>query len=467
MRPTELDLGGVEVRRRVWGTLPRLALDHPLLGVGPGQFAAAYPPYRDPAERQLSDRFLGERAQSEVEHAHNDWLQGPLEVGLVGGALWLLLLALTALRAAAGLRGDALNAALGAAALAVLVNALLRAPLLYNPGAAPLAFALFGAVLAREGSRRLGRWTVFLLLIGTGLHLGQARAIARHGRLLGSWPECLESYPAALEARPDSVAALSLAARAAEAVGPRAAIDGWEAVLELRPHRREALIQAGNALARAGELERAERRWRYALALDPADPLILGNLMRAAAFAGDVEAALEWHARAGFEDDRLALVAFALLQEQADVERARALLDHAEPRYRDLSAARAHDLAGELEAEAESSGGAQLRARARVLRGYAQLSWARQHAAQGDPGSAVRSYRQALAGLSSTRADGTDAAPERVRYELAAALALDGRAELARAELRAITDGAHDARILRALPPWAGEAILPLLLEPD
>ena len=405
--PMPGDLAGFEVRWRVWQSLVPLVRDHPALGVGPGQFAAAYPPYRDPAEQRLSDAAVA-GATSEVEHPHNDWLQGIVDLGLAGGALWLAFLGTALARALSVLRAGRAEAALAAAALGVLVNALLRSPLLANPAAAPAAFALFGALLARPApsgrSAILARTCVLALAALLALHAREARSIVAHGRALTLALErgSAEALLAALDARPDSVPALAAAARAAERApegtlgspqDARALAASWEAVLARRPHHREALNQVGKARARAGDLDGARRAWEQALCLAPADPVLLNNLMRAAAFAGDVDAALAWHARAGFEADRLTQLACALLQEEADLEGARALLDRAEPRYRGLSAQAAFDLAGQLEAEGQSD-------RARVLKGLAHLSWARQHVAEGDPASAVRSYRQAAASLS-------------------------------------------------------------------
>src|SRR6185503_20035170 len=92
---------------------------------------------------------------TEVEHAHNDWLQGFCELGLVGGALLALGLALSA-RAALRALGDEARLPAAVAALALLVNAFVHAPLSSNAAAAPLALALFGG-LAPEGERSRAR----------------------------------------------------------------------------------------------------------------------------------------------------------------------------------------------------------------------------------------------------------------------------------------------------------------------
>jgi O-antigen ligase len=454
--PAPGDLAGFEVRWRVWRSLPRLVADHPWLGVGPGQFPAAYPPYRDPDELRLSETGMG-GAASDVEHAHADWLQGFADLGLPGGALWAAFLGLAGWRALAALSSGRAEAALAAAALGVLANSLLRAPLSANPAAAPVGLALFGALLATPGRAGLRAdvpaWVAALVL---ALHVDEARAIVAHGRALAALVAEPAEAPllAALAARPDSVPALSIAARSARG-DARAVAQAWEAVLARRPHNREALAQLAKARAEAGDLAAARSAWSAALELAPGDPALLSNLARAAAMAGEVDAALELHRRAGFEPDRLVQLACAVLQENADLDVARSLLDHAEPRYRGLSTERTLELARELEAQG-------LTERARVLKGMAHLSFARQHAAEGDPESAVRSYRQAAAGLSRPGAEGARLPPA-LSYELAAALALAGRLEEAQA---ALPESPHDAGVMSSLPHWAGEALLRLLAAP-
>src|SRR5690606_9230105 len=45
---------GVSVRIAIHGASARLLAAHPLAGVGPGQFPAQFPPFRDPAEIEKS-----------------------------------------------------------------------------------------------------------------------------------------------------------------------------------------------------------------------------------------------------------------------------------------------------------------------------------------------------------------------------------------------------------------------------
>ncbi len=85
------DVRTVEVTSENWAVVERMAhwqagwymfLDHPWLGVGAGNYAEAYPHY-----------FVGMWREA-LGHAHNYYLNILAELGLVGGALLLLLLAL-------------------------------------------------------------------------------------------------------------------------------------------------------------------------------------------------------------------------------------------------------------------------------------------------------------------------------------------------------------------------------------
>ncbi|MEM9803261.1 MAG: hypothetical protein AAGA20_23280, partial [Planctomycetota bacterium] len=92
--PARTTTGGFEFRRLTWARVPAMVLDHAQLGVGPGQFQSAFPPYRDPAEIELSSFDRREPTPIEVEHAHSDWLTIPAEYGSFAGGLLLAVLVL-------------------------------------------------------------------------------------------------------------------------------------------------------------------------------------------------------------------------------------------------------------------------------------------------------------------------------------------------------------------------------------
>ena len=86
--------------------------------VGAGRFQASFPPYREVEETEWSRDGACQGGIREVEHPHDDWILGFVELGLLGGGAWLVWLVLGVVSACRALRrGDAQDAALGAAAL--------------------------------------------------------------------------------------------------------------------------------------------------------------------------------------------------------------------------------------------------------------------------------------------------------------------------------------------------------------
>jgi O-antigen ligase len=62
--------GGFGVRASIWSRSLAMLADRPWTGVGPGQFEARFPPYRDPKEIELSTHGRAIDAETEVEHPH-------------------------------------------------------------------------------------------------------------------------------------------------------------------------------------------------------------------------------------------------------------------------------------------------------------------------------------------------------------------------------------------------------------
>jgi tetratricopeptide (TPR) repeat protein len=458
-------LGGLGVRALVWRSTFALVADHPLAGCGPGQFQAAFPPYRDPREIELSRHGVCSELDTEVEHAHNDWLQGFAELGLVGGGLLALGLALAARAALSALREDE-RLPLAIAALALLVNAFVHAPFTGNPAAAALSFAVFGAVsTAAAGTRRIAG-TVHALpvlvaacfafpLIGHGLAMStrlealrRADELQQHGAAAPSVDAALraedEALRRALELAPDSAPARMLHARRTRAVAD------WDLALALRPHAVEAWEQSATELARSGQTTAARERYERALALSPTHPRIWRNVARLELTQGDAErglAAVERLRVAGCLDPawtaalgRELVLVLGLPQRGAPLVADRAL---------------AELVPEELHARAQADG-----PDADALECLAQLLWARQHAASGAFELALRSYRQAR---DRSRSQRGEPAPL-YALELAAAEFRAGRLDEARAQSIGVR---VDALTWDELPSWARAALAELEVAPE
>lgn len=86
----------MEVRRGVWRGTVAMIRDHAAFGVGPGRFRFAFPPYRDPAEFELSNPKPGE--YREVDDAHDGFLQIAADAGAPALALFALVAYMAARR---------------------------------------------------------------------------------------------------------------------------------------------------------------------------------------------------------------------------------------------------------------------------------------------------------------------------------------------------------------------------------
>lgn len=443
---------GLEVRLRIWPRALSLFADHPLLGVGPGQFAAQFPPYRDPAEIELSShgRLIG--AATEVEHPHNDALSVLSEGGVLGGGALLLFFALTLGCALSALFARSALTMPAMATLAVAVDSLVNAPLAYNPSVSIQAFACFGMLLgaapsgasagAPSGLLRGRTWPVFLPLIALIVGAPRAWSMIVHGRALSGAASLIDreipptaeelgrEVERALEACPDSAVARTLEARlpqiTARGPSPPSPAD-WQRVLELRPHRVEALIQVGVGMALKGRLELAREHLERARGLDPTNPILLRNLVRLESDAGRVERAAE-HLDSLESDDRLDSGWASQLASELFYEghwrAATSLASRVDAR---IGAARTGE---ELYALSKEHGPG---AFGEALESHAHRLWANDHAEHERYSDAVRSYRQTLRLALQAGSD-----PKPVRLELVAALQRAGREKEARDEAQGI-----------------------------
>lgn len=113
----------LEGRRYLWAVSAPHALDRPVLGHGPGGFVTHWPgweaAYWEAGAPETERRFVAPQ-----NHAHNDYVEWLLDLGLAGTVprVWLLLAALLAGRRAVRARDRALTAALAALCARALVD---------------------------------------------------------------------------------------------------------------------------------------------------------------------------------------------------------------------------------------------------------------------------------------------------------------------------------------------------------
>ncbi len=466
-RSLEADLGGVEVRRRIWGSLLVCLADRPWTGLGPGQFATNYPPYRDPAEVALSRGGPCSSADTEVEHAHNDALHGLAELGLPAGTAWVgfllcvLVIGLRSLRT-----GNPTEAAAAVALLGLWINGLFHAPWMTNP-ATYLGFVLAGHLVTRrhEPRPRLGRFSLARPLALAGLIAAWFSVpLVLHGAALGDYIasamriEALAQEPTnttaselqaelararravdrALQVQGDSVPARILRARLTEEV------EDWRSLLALRPNSLDVHDQIGFLEARRGRLEDAHRAWLRALELSPGQARLLRSLARIEYeidLRSEADARLDELERNGCLDPEwLASLTSDLLLRGKTIA-GLMLLGRSDPTLRNADPNQFYVLAQELE-----QAGAERRAAG--LRSLAQRLWAREHAARGDYATAVRSYRQALAPTRVLVPEGALS----LRLELAAAELAANRAQETLERLKGLE---FDPNAWSELPEWS------------
>ncbi len=448
--PNPGDTGGFEVRARIWRSSLSMLGQHALSGVGPGQFAAAFPAYRDPREIELTTLSRRVPGETEVEHPHNDWLLTALDTGVIGGLCWIAFLVTVLARGARALRGgDASLLPVAAAAIGLAANSFVNATLSGDAVSSTLAFAMFGCAVAEKGSPRSAIARRFVALGAAALllvHSPRAFALVRHGRALHPLAAELTPDPdaqtrileRALDACPDSVLALRLHARRMEAEhrDPALIHAEWLRVLSARPQHVEALMQLGFLAATAGQPARARPYYAAALALDANHPGVLQNLTVLEFESGDIDAGLEYLERLSRirppGDEWLTDLASRLYLRGRERE-SEVLMVRVHRELNTLRAEEAHALA-----KSERQRDHALLADA--LESHAQRTWAREHMQAERFKDAVRLYRQ---DLRITR-DYVEGGAPRLRLELAAALLASGRIDEAKSEVEGVHPEAAD-----------------------
>lgn len=295
--------GGFTFRRLTWARIPSALADTGVDGAGPGQFQAIFPPYRDPAEIELSSRYRAEPTPTEVEHAHNDLLTALVEYGWLGGGAFVLLLLLTVARALGAIAGpEDARRDFALVALAMIAMAFVNAPLLYAPLSHVLAFMAFGVVAAPalDAPRKNGNAGFaahVIVLVAAGLVAPRSLDLVRYGRAMAGIPATFEQVgdrvrnnpeklaavlDGALHHAPDACMALEKEAQLMMSTGAPLAeqLEAHEAFLARRPKSLAGLVNLGIVLAMGSSFEAAQVRFEEALRLDPGNPKVLRNLVR-------------------------------------------------------------------------------------------------------------------------------------------------------------------------------------------
>ncbi len=307
-----------KVRLLLWRSAGRMALARPFTGWGAGSFEREFPPWRDPREIRISS--MDHAFETRVNRAHSDPLQVFAETGVLGLTGWLLLLFGSLAGGAKKARHDPLAAGLFGTCLAFAVNGLFRSPL-YNAPAAAAAFTALGFLSAgppgeagKRPPRLLGAapFLLFLLLLypaWRSLEAFRAQCLLSGALGAENRPAFLRNARAALEADPESPAALQLLSRDLLEKGTpreRGKVPALlERALRSRPYdvvtlrsRAEILLDTASAIGtRKPKLSReilqaAARDLEKALALDPGNPSTLALLGRVREAQGDVPGAI-------------------------------------------------------------------------------------------------------------------------------------------------------------------------------
>lgn len=265
-------------RLAVWSASLRVFAEHPLLGAGPGQWAAAARRYAVPAETPFA--------------ARSDALQYAAEIGLIGLGAALVAIVTLGRGQWRHLRrgpGDEEATAWTSALLGLAANAVLASTFRQ---AATMVLAAVGAAIVHGRAR------------DTAGEYPSVPAPARGRRALFAAAVVVATLALTTTSL---VATWRLETAAAALAGGRAAEakEAAEAAARLAPHRAEAHALLGRAAAVAGQLDEARSAFRRALSLSPHDVAVRFYLAQVERRAGRLDAALGEALRAVEEDPAL------------------------------------------------------------------------------------------------------------------------------------------------------------------
>lgn len=288
-------------RLAMWSHTVDMILDYPLLGVGAGNWAVAYPPYDG------GDMI---RAGSVPERPHNDTLWIAAETGALGllAYLWVLLSTLVLVRKA--VRHEATRSyglAICASLTAFLGHGMFSFPR-ELPETSFIIFLWLGTLVAitaspsdRKGVRiPTSAWALTLVAAGLAgvltaqmLRFDAQFHAAMRSNAGNDLRSTLQSASSAVAIGPFDARAFLIQGKGYQAVGDlRRAIEACERGLRYRPHSPELLGDLGLHHAVAGNLDLAESYFQRSLVLSPYQFQVQNNLGGIAQQRGQSEKAV-------------------------------------------------------------------------------------------------------------------------------------------------------------------------------
>ncbi|MCA9319281.1 MAG: O-antigen ligase family protein, partial [Planctomycetes bacterium] len=321
----------VAERLVLWTNTAAIVQDHPVFGVGPGNFRVAYPAYAQ-SRRQHETGQL--RLRRQPEKPHNEYLHVAAELGWPGLALFLAVIIGVlgqGWRAVSRSRkeGDDRRATCLTASLAVILLLLMISFVAFplRQTATRVVFWVLAGVLIREASvwrpprlrapgrgRPLAIALVFGLLLVSAAHFRASYGASRDLRLVSGWRATarlvrdggyflrrgeLIALDRAVARRPDRYDIELMRADLLVRMGrPLDAEASFLRALDLHPWLVNAEVGLSKLAVTMGQVDEALRRARRAVALNPEDAHVRLVLGRAWMAAGETVAAATEFTRA-------------------------------------------------------------------------------------------------------------------------------------------------------------------------
>ncbi len=284
-------------RIKTWESTIEMIKDAPFLGVGLGNYANAYPPYRQWEEKEMETRIRW--------YAHNDYLQIAAEAGIPALLSFLLFLLFIFRRVVIFLRNSPLDRAeersmvigLSGCVIATLVHAFFSFNL-YQPFSAPLFWFELGSVLLltqpdtphtlqQRGTRRqrtspLFRFILLFILFVITLLLLRESIKRYHGEVVYSQTErirpehglspLIKGFTRATLINSDEAKYWYALGRAYSMDNnPEKAEDAYRHALELTPNVPAVRLQYARTLRQLGKIKKSEEELKHVLRIDPDD----------------------------------------------------------------------------------------------------------------------------------------------------------------------------------------------------